>query len=92
MKGFKKHFKKYAGFLMTLAAVIAMSCLCFATEPGSEVTTLDVVSTVTSSFSDVVTTLLLILAGVVASAMTVIGAKIGITKGIQFFKTLAGKA
>lgn len=92
MKGFKKHFKKYVGVVMTVVAVIAMSCLCFAVEPGSEVTTFDVVSTVSSSFSGVVNTLLAILAAVVGSAMIIIGAKIGITKGIQFFKTLAGKA
>ena len=82
--------KKTATIAMTVAFCLCSAVFCFA--EGTEPTTFDIVSSVTSSFGDVVTTLLAILAACIGSVMLVVGAKLGITKAIAFFKTLVGKA
>lgn len=91
LKGkFISNKNKFVAAFMTLVVCLSSAVMCFA--EGTEPTTFDVVSTVTSSFGGVATTLLAILAACVGSVMLIVGAKLGVTKAIAFFKTLVGKA
>lgn len=74
-------------FVMSALFCLALALPVFAAEGGA-----DASSIITTAIGDIASTLMSILGVVVAGITGFFAAKIGITKGIAFIKTMVGKA
>jgi len=80
---------KKLGFVMTAALVVAlMTVTAFASTP----TTPDMAELIGTALTGLTTQIFAIIAVVVPAMLVIFGARFAITKGLQIFRSLAGKA
>lgn len=83
--------KKSKKVLMLLCMVAVMTVLTVCVVSAAEPAQYDMTADMTKGIGDIATQIFAVIGIIVPVVLTIVGAKIGITKAISIFKSLTGK-